>query len=72
MVLAIFIPFTIETYKYYQYFKLNAPKGYKWPGFDAFWLTGLTVTISMLLERAIDRAFYPIFLNLCKEQTDLV
>jgi hypothetical protein len=67
VVLAIFIPFTIETYKYYQYNKLNAPEGYAWPGFEAFWLTGVTVVITMIMERTIESAFYPIFLNLCKE-----
>ena len=67
MVLAIFIPFTTETIKYYQYSKLHAPEGYKWPGFDAFWLTAVTMVITVVLEKLIEAIFYPIFLKLCKE-----
>ena len=67
VVLAIFVPFTTETIKYYKYMASHAPEGYKWPDFDAFWLTGVTMVLTLALEKIIEALFYPLFLKACKE-----
>lgn len=67
IVLGIFVPFTTETIKCYQYFKANAPLNYVYPGLDAFWLTAVTTVLTLVLERVVSYIFYPIILANCKE-----
>jgi hypothetical protein len=52
--------------------KSHAPPGYKWPAFDAFWLTGITFVLTLGLEHLFTKIFYPWFEPYCKEQEDLV
>jgi hypothetical protein len=52
--------------------KANAPPGYKWPGVDAFWLTGITFVLSLALEHYFTKIFYPWFEPYCKVQDDPV
>lgn len=67
---AILGPFTYITYVMVQDFIANKPADYRWPQFSDFWFTGVTTVVCMILERMIDKVFYPLYYPICKEKND--
>ncbi len=71
LVVFIFFPFSLETYRTVMNFFEIKPAGYRWPQLSDFWFTIVTTVSLALLERAFEYTLYPWFYNICKEKNDL-
>lgn len=71
LVVFIFFPFTVETYRTVMYFLDRKPVEYRWPQLSDFWFTIVTTIILGVLERVFEYTLYPWFYEICKEKNDL-
>ena len=70
IILAIFVPFTLETIKFVTYAKAHSPPGYTFPSFKDFWFTGVTTLFFYALETLTVYFLYPWYYKICKEKKD--
>ena len=71
LVIFIFFPFTVETYRTVMYFLDRKLVEYRWPQLSDFWFTIVTTIILGVLERVFEYTLYPWFYEICKEKNDL-
>jgi hypothetical protein len=63
----IFIPFTMELQKLQKHLNDNQPFGYYWPEITELWFALFTGIIFVVIEKIVDKLFYPCFYQICKE-----
>lgn len=70
--MGIFVPFALETVKFYDYYQDKVPEGFDWPRLTDFWFTIFMACVFISFEKLINILFYPYYFKICKEKNDEV